>query len=103
MRFDTKKYISMFSSLFTMNPILNVRLPEELQNSVVAYSSKDGYANLQDLVRSLLREYYLSKKREELLALWGSQSHVKRLPLKQVREMVYKEFVEKLSKKDSNK
>lgn len=91
MRFDTKKYISIASIFFDMNPIVNVRIPLELQKSVSKYSAQDGYANVQDLVRSLLREYALERKREELLRLWGSQKGTRKSKA-ELRSLVEKEF-----------
>jgi Arc/MetJ-type ribon-helix-helix transcriptional regulator len=97
MRFDIKKYISSNQLLSNMNPILNVRVPDELQKMVSAYYIKDGYANMQELVKALLREYALDKKRQELMLLWGSQKPSK-LNKRQVREMVAKKFFENASK-----
>ena len=76
-----------------MNQIVNVRLPEKLLNLVTPVLEEEGYANVQDLVRSLLREYALEKKREELLKLWGSQSKVKPLSKSEMRKQLKNEFL----------
>ncbi|MFT4311597.1 MAG: hypothetical protein ACMXYF_00010 [Candidatus Woesearchaeota archaeon] len=75
-----------------MNPILNVRIPESLYENAFSYAKKEGYSNMQDLVKSLLREYALKKKREGLLVLWGSQKG-KSLSKKAMRELIKKEFL----------
>ena len=75
-----------------MNPILNVRLPENLLKNAHMYAQKDGYTNMQDLVKSLVRKYTLQKKREELLLLWGSQKGQK-ISQKKMRELIETEFL----------
>ncbi len=60
-----------------MNPLINVRLPQILQKETEKYCKADGFSNMQDLIKSLLREYAIKKKKEEdarnFLALYGSQ------------------------------
>jgi len=91
MRFDIKKYIKLTLFIRYMNPILNVRLPIELQQNATKYAKREGYSNMQDLVKSLLREYTLEKKREELLELFGSQKG-NGLSKSRIRNLVSKEF-----------
>ena len=74
-----------------MNPILNVRIPKELQKTATIYAKKEGYTNMQDLVKSLVREYTLEKRREELLLLFGSQKR-KKISKNEIRALVEKEF-----------
>jgi Arc/MetJ-type ribon-helix-helix transcriptional regulator len=56
-----------------MNTLVNVRLPKILYEDAQNYLLKDGYTNMQDLIKTLLREYAQNKKREEQLTqLFGS-------------------------------
>jgi Arc/MetJ-type ribon-helix-helix transcriptional regulator len=74
-----------------MNQILNVRLPNQLRKNAMKFAKNDGYTNIQELVKSLLREYTLERKREELLQLWGSQKKTK-ISKAEMRALVEKEF-----------
>ena len=60
-----------------MNPLVNVRIPKVLQKEAKKYMILEGYNNMQDLIKSLLRDYAEKKKREEdarkLLSLYDSQ------------------------------
>jgi Arc/MetJ-type ribon-helix-helix transcriptional regulator len=60
-----------------MNPLINVRIPIALQQETEKYLKLDGYTNMQELIKTLLREYKEQKKKEEnlqkLISLYGSQ------------------------------
>jgi Arc/MetJ-type ribon-helix-helix transcriptional regulator len=64
-----------------MNPLINVRIPKVLQKEAKKHMVLDGYTNMQELIKSLLRDYAEKKKRGEdarkLLSLYGSQKGVK--------------------------
>jgi Arc/MetJ-type ribon-helix-helix transcriptional regulator len=73
-----------------MNPLVNVRIPKVLQKEAKKYMILDGYNNMQDLIKSLLRDYAEKKKREEdarkLLSLYDSQKG-KRASKKELSEL----------------
>ena len=74
-----------------MNPIITVRIPAQLQETALNYAKTEGYTNMQDLVRTLIREYTLEKKREQLLEVWGTQK-AQKISRAKMREMVASQF-----------
>jgi len=51
---ETLKYQSV--SIDTMNEQINLRLPEKMLASARSYADKNGFGNVQELLKELLRE-----------------------------------------------
>ncbi len=60
-----------------MNPIINVRISKQVLKQIEPDLKEEGYSNIQELIKTLLREYKLKKEKEKerklLLELYGSQ------------------------------
>jgi hypothetical protein len=43
-------------SIGSMNTQINIRIPEKLLNNAASYANKNGFSNVQELIKETLRE-----------------------------------------------
>ena len=82
-----------------MNPIINVRIPEQILKQIEPDLKEEGYSNIQELIKTLLREYKLKKEKEKerklLLELYGSQKG-RRASKEELSKLAEEHFYNKL-------
>lgn len=79
------------------NNLLNLRISHELYGDVAKLSREEGYANVQDFVRTSLREKVKTLKMEriqlEIMKLKGSSKGKARpMPKEELSRLIKKEF-----------